>query len=137
MTVKSIDHANIRTSDVPGTIAFFKDVLGMEASVPPGGTSLERAGWLLDAEGRAVIHVAGTDIDYPTDEWRPAVTEMRADTGRLHHVALSCSGFDAVRDRVYRTGLEVAENAIETIGLRQIFVTEPNGVLLELNFWND
>jgi len=35
------------------------------------------------------------------------------------------------------TGLKVTETSIESIGLRQLFVTEPNGVLLELNFWPD
>ena len=137
MAVMSIDHANIRTSDVTGTLAFFSEVLGMEASIPPGATSLEQAGWLLDSKGNAVIHVAGTDVEYPTDGWRPTITEQRADTGRLHHVALSCTGYDEMRPRIYATGLEVAENALDSIGLRQIFVTEPNGVLLELNFWGD
>lgn len=137
MAIVSIDHANIRTTDVAGTVAFFRDVLGMEASLPPGATTLDGGAWLLDASGRAVIHIGGMDAPYPSDSWRPPVTEARADSGRLHHVALSCTGFAEMRERVFATGLDVAEFALESIGLRQIFVTEPNGVMLELNFWGD
>jgi hypothetical protein len=28
-------------------------------------------------------------------------------------------------------------NVIEAVGLRQVFTMDPNGVLLELNFWGD
>jgi hypothetical protein len=84
-----------------------------------------------------VIHVGGFDVPYPTDDWRPPLAEPRAETGRLHHVALKCTGFEDLRARVQAAGHDLAESTIASIGLRQLFVAEPNGVLLELNFWGD
>jgi len=137
MAIKSIDHANIRCADLGATIAFYRDVLGMEVAMPPGVTSIEQGAWLLDDSGRAAIHLGQRDTAYPTDDVRPDAAAGRQDTGNLHHVALSCSGFEDLRARVMATGLKVTETFIESIGLRQLFVTEPNGVLLELNFWPD
>jgi catechol 2,3-dioxygenase-like lactoylglutathione lyase family enzyme len=135
MAIKSIDHANIRCADLGATVAFYRDVLGMAATVPPGLTSIEQGAWLLDDSGRAVIHLGPKNVPYPIDDDQPAAS--RPDTGNLHHVALSCSGFEALRASVVATGLTVRETSIESLGLRQLFVTEPNGVLLELNFWGD
>jgi hypothetical protein len=54
-----------------------------------------------------------------------------------HHVALSCSGFDAVLARLRERGLEHHTNEVPQMNLRQISVTEPGGVLLEQNFRGD
>jgi hypothetical protein len=34
-------------------------------------------------------------------------------------------------------GMDSQVNLVEAIGLRQVFTMDPNGVLLELNFWGD
>jgi hypothetical protein len=50
-------------------------------------------------------------------------------------VALRCSGYDEIRARLTRRGVEHRLNEVTAIGLRQIFVLDPNDVLLELNFF--
>src|SRR5262249_10146348 len=56
-------------------------------------------------------------------------------TGSLHHVALRCSGFEELRARLRQRGLDHKINDVTAIGLKQIFVLDPNGGLLELNFF--
>ena len=56
------------------------------------------------------------------------------DTGAVHHVALACYGHDAMLATLDRLGLEHRENHVVAIDLKQIFVRDPNGVLLELNY---
>jgi catechol 2,3-dioxygenase-like lactoylglutathione lyase family enzyme len=128
MIVQSLDHVNIRTKDPAATIAFFNDVLGMPSSP-------QRKYWLLDAAGNPVVHVGSADQAYPSDSWRPF--KSRADSGVIHHVALSCSGFDAVLARLRERGLDHHLNDVPQMNFRQIFVAEPGGVLLELNFRGD
>lgn len=55
-------------------------------------------------------------------------------TGALHHVALDCSGHAATIERLDNLGIAFRSNDLPAIALRQVFVTDPNGVLLELNF---
>ncbi|MDB5970392.1 MAG: hypothetical protein JWQ90_2842 [Hydrocarboniphaga sp.] len=128
MIVQSLDHVNIRVKNPAATIAFFNDVLGMPSSPV-------RASWLTDATGKPVVHVGGADSAYPSDSWRPF--EASDDSGVIHHVALLCSGFDAVLARLRECGLDHNTNEVPQMNLRQIFVAEPGGVLLELNFRGD
>jgi hypothetical protein len=52
----------------------------------------------------------------------------------IEHVAFACHDYDAVRDKLGTHGLEMSFNDVPQIGLRQIFVNEPNGITLEPNF---
>lgn len=133
MIVETLDHINIRTSDLAGTVRFFVDVLEMGHQPPPGMTDESRGSWLLDREQRAVIHVGTPDAAYPSDADYPFVSGPSQ--GALHHVAFRCTGFDALRARIDRLGYRFSESFFESIGLRQLFVEEGNGILLELNFF--
>jgi hypothetical protein len=87
---------------------------------------------MYDASGRAVIHI--NSLDCP----RTFEREVHAGpTGALHHVALNCTGYDEIITRLTKRGLEHQVNLVRAIGLRQVFTVDPNGVLLELNFFGD
>ena len=58
-------------------------------------------------------------------------------TGAVHHVALNCSGYAEMIRRIEARELAYQVNLIDAIGLKQIFVADPNNVLLELNFFGD
>ncbi len=135
MRVDAIDHVNIRTPDVVGTGRFFADVLAMTVTPSPGDPDPQRAAWICDAEGRAVVHLAACTILYPWEKATPA--EEPTGSGRLHHVALRCSGYPAMVERLTGKGLDFQTNDVPQVGLRQLFVTEPNGILLELNFFGE
>ena len=36
MAIRALDHVNIRTADIEGTAAFFRDILGLETRPRPG-----------------------------------------------------------------------------------------------------
>lgn len=125
MTVASLDHVNLRVRDMEATAAFFIEILDMTRSV-------DRPSWLLDERGHPVIHLGTPAGPYPSDAWRPFVE--REGSGAVHHVALACSGYDAVVARLQAHGLDYDVNEVPAASLRQIFVEEPGGVLMELNF---
>jgi hypothetical protein len=88
------------------------------------------ARWMYDAAGRAVLHI--NSLDCP----RTYEREVRPwPTGALHHVALRCSGYEELRARLGSRGLAHQLNEVAAVSLKQIFVLDPNGVLLELNFF--
>ena len=49
-------------------------------------------------------------------------------------VALACTGYDAVVARLKAHGLDYDVHEVPAASLRQVFVEEPGGVLMELNF---
>jgi catechol 2,3-dioxygenase-like lactoylglutathione lyase family enzyme len=133
MHVEAIDHVNIITEDLEATASFFAEVLGLDRRNGPPPLTPATAQWMFDAAGRAVVHIntSGAPRAYDRD------TTAGPSTGALHHVALRCVGYDAMIARLTERGVDHRPNLVASIGLRQIFVSEPNGVLLELNYFGD
>jgi len=123
MQVKALDHVNIRSRDVPASARFYAETLGLEPRNGPGAYAPEQVQWLCDSSGHAIIHLYGFDC-------------APGPTGPIHHVALSCSGkaqmLDRLKQRDIRFDLHEASPT-----LTQIFLRDPHGVLLELNFAGD
>jgi catechol 2,3-dioxygenase-like lactoylglutathione lyase family enzyme len=135
MKVDAIDHVNIRTPDVPGASRFFAEVLGMEVRPTPGDIDISRAAWICDAHGRASIHLACVDLLYPWEDAAAPPQIAAPGGGRIHHVALRCAGYEAMTARLREQGQRFHAHDIPQAGLRQLFVEDPNGILLELNFF--
>ncbi|HET8612770.1 MAG TPA: hypothetical protein VFL92_08390 [Sphingomonas sp.] len=133
--VDAIDHVNIRTPDVIGTGRFFADALAMTVTPSPGDPDPAKAAWVCDADGRAVVHLAACEILYPWEESAPSVPP--GGSGRLHHVAFRCTGFATTAERLTKRGLAFRSNEVPQAELRQLFLEEPNGILLELNFFGE
>lgn len=132
MAVRTLDHVNIRTIDVPGTTAFFRDVLGLEARVAPGADDIGKGCWIHDPAGHPIIHIGPVDGRYPSDDMLP-FTPTRG-SGAVHHVALECDDLADMLKRIGGTGRPFTRKDYPPANLTQIFVMEENGILLELNF---
>ncbi|CAL4866281.1 hypothetical protein MMA231_00520 [Asticcacaulis sp. MM231] len=128
MTVKTLDHINIQTRDMATTIAFYGDLLGLVAKTAPRRKPEERQ-WLY-AGDRAVIHLnlLGTDNTYPRE------VILGGPTGAIHHVAFECEDVEAMVARLNARCLRYERAELPEISLTQLFVVDPNNVLLELNF---
>ena len=58
-------------------------------------------------------------------------------TGSIDHVALACDDFAGIVRRCEELGVAHRVNDRKDADLRQVFVTDPNNVTLELNFAGD
>jgi catechol 2,3-dioxygenase-like lactoylglutathione lyase family enzyme len=131
MTVEGLNHINIVARDMDATARFYAEVLGMEVDTRPGVPANYKGCWISDTAGRPIVHV-----QQHNPERHGPVEDHLQRMGALDHVALSCSGFDEVRARCEELGVPTRIND-GNYGLRQIFVTDPDGVVLELNFGPD
>jgi catechol 2,3-dioxygenase-like lactoylglutathione lyase family enzyme len=130
--VEALDHVNIITADLEGTVRFYAELFELEARDGPPPLTHQNARWMYDKAGRAIVHVNSLDCPRAYDrDVRPGPT------GALHHVALRCFGYEELRARLTRHGIEYQLNDVLAAGLRQIFVLDPNQVLLELNFFGE
>ncbi len=132
MRVNALDHVNVITADLEGTTRFYSELFGLEPRNAPPPLTPQNAQWMHDAAGRAILHINHTDCPRFFDR-----DVSPGPTGALHHVALNCSGYNEVIARLRSRGLEHSVNTVTAIGLRQVFTIDPNGVLLELNFFAD
>lgn len=122
MSVGVLDHFNIRTRDLKGTVRFYQDILGLENGARP---NFAFPGAWLYSEGRAVVHLV--DIS-PTDE------AQKPDSGVVHHVAFISRDFAGMKKRLQTRGVEFEARQVPGGELWQIFVRDPNGVMIELNY---
>jgi catechol 2,3-dioxygenase-like lactoylglutathione lyase family enzyme len=132
MPVLGFNHVNVRTPDFGRTVEFLRDALGMTVTPVPENESNEKAVWAYDHTGVPLLHLASAEVAYSPDEVLPV--EPPRGSGAVHHIALTCADFEGMRARL--TGLSVSfrENHIAKTGVRQLFVKDPTGILLELNF---
>lgn len=56
------------------------------------------------------------------------------DTGRLDHVAFAATDVEGVRQRLASRGVRFRESIVPRTGDIQIFLCDPDGVGVELNF---
>ncbi|HXZ56102.1 MAG TPA: VOC family protein [Gaiellaceae bacterium] len=125
MALSRLEHVLVLTDDLEATRAFY-EALGLEVGERP---ELEFPGYWLYLDGAPCLHVA---------ERGPY--EAHAATLGLHvgpavdHVALGGTGYGDAAARLEAEGLDAVANAVPGAGLRQLFVTDPNGVRVELNF---
>lgn len=130
-----LDHFLVMTHDVDGSRDFYRDVLGFTEGPRPELGFLGH--WLYLGEV-AVIHIADWD-SYTAHSRRLGipVTRPAPGTGHLDHVAFNApaAAHGVLVDRLRARGIAFHPHDSPEIGLRQIFLEDPNGLKLELNFW--
>ncbi|MBI5262135.1 MAG: VOC family protein [Bradyrhizobium sp.] len=122
LSIGVLDHFNIRTRKLTETVRFYEDVLGLQNGRRP---NFAFPGAWMYSEGRPVVHLV--DIS-PTDE------PQKPDSGVVHHVAFASRGFADMKQRLQSRGVQYEARQVPGGELWQIFVRDPNGVMIELNF---
>lgn len=131
MRVDALDHVNLVAADLGATVAFYREMLGLEERDPPSPLDPSQIRWLHDAGGRAIVHVASA----ARMAGRPGYpARIGRDTGSVDHVALACSGLEAMRARFDAAAVPYRMSGVAGIGLVQLFACDPDNVQLELNF---
>ena len=117
-----LDHVSIRTPELDAARDFFCEVLELEVGGRPPFTF--PGYWLYDG-GTAIVLLIGSDGPAPA-----------ASTGAVDHLAFKGDGarFDEIVSRIEAAGHPYRTQVVPGAGLRQVFVTGPHGVVVELNF---
>lgn len=131
MTVRKLDHVNIRTARLQECIEFYGAALGMTVQPPATASDLLKGAYCLDGDGLPVVHLVATDrVVDGADPVRGA-----AQRGMIDHFALACSGDAQIySQRLRALHIDFEEMDVPAIGMHLIFVRDPNGVLVELGF---
>jgi len=132
MPVTQLEHYLVVTDDIEATRDFYCDVLGLSVGERP---QLGFGGYWLYLGNIACLHVAdrASYTSYKARVGTP-VPQQTTDTGAVDHIAFNATGFDDMLAALDRRALTYRRNDLDDIGLKQLFVQDPNNVTLELNF---
>ena len=126
MGLNALNHYTIRPADLERTRDFYVDVLGLEVGYRP---PLAFPGHWLYTGGQPTVHLIG-----PRETERDLPPRTAGETGLLDHVAFSCTGLAAMKAKLAERGVEYAERVVPRDGQIQLFLKDPNGVSVELNY---
>ena len=119
MAVTGLDHINISTTNVEDSRDFFVDVLGFEVGWRPDFPF--HGAWLY-AQGKDLVHL----VEVKT---QPAPSRGSA----LDHFAFAIDDYEDARSRLDARGIAYRELSAPGAPIRQFFITDLNGVTIELN----
>jgi len=136
MGVSRLEHVNIRCARLAATRAFYIDMIGLTEGPRPDFPF--RGAWLYCGD-TAVVHLVEA-ADHP-GSWtgimdRASDKTPGLDTGAFDHVAFHGEDFEGMKNKLAAAGLAFRERAVPGSALRQLFVPDPEGVMVELNFYN-
>jgi len=134
MPINKLDHYSVRTTDVAKTREFYTDIIGLQVGPRP---EFPFPGvWLYNGD-QAVVHVIGIDANDTSglQGYLGGRGEAVDDgTGALDHVAFVASDFEGMRASFEARKLAFRERLVPGLALNQLFIVDPNGVTIELNF---
>jgi catechol 2,3-dioxygenase-like lactoylglutathione lyase family enzyme len=122
MGVGVLDHFNIRTRKLAESVRFYEEILGLTKGDRP---DFAFPGAWLYSEGKPVVHLV--DIS-PTSE------PQKPDSGVVHHIAFASRDFRGMKQRLLSKGFAFRDRQVPGGAIWQIFVCDPNGVTIELNY---
>lgn len=132
MALQALEHFLVLTDDLQGTRDFYRDVLGLQDGFRP---ELGFAGHWLYLGDTACVHIAQwSSYTAHSAALGIPVSRRAPGTGALDHLAFQADGFEAFIANLHARGIAAHRHDTPAIGLRQLFVLDPNGIKLEINF---
>jgi catechol 2,3-dioxygenase-like lactoylglutathione lyase family enzyme len=135
MGLATLAHYSVRTTDLAASVRFYTEALGLrEGFRPPFDFP---GAWLYlgdDQSEYGVVHLigsAGAGLDAYLGQRDEA--SLRG-AGALDHIAFLATDVISFRQRLDRLGVQRHERTVPTLGLHQVFISDPSGVTIELNF---
>jgi catechol 2,3-dioxygenase-like lactoylglutathione lyase family enzyme len=133
MPLSHLEHYLIQSADLETTKDWYVRVLGMsEGPHPDFGVPVY---WLY-LGGRDVLHLTegGPKISDARKRYLGQESEATQGSGVIDHVAFRATGLGEMIDHLRRLGVAFKERQADAQALYQLFLFDPNGVKVELNF---
>ncbi len=135
----SLNHYSVRTLDADASCAFYTRVLKMSAGPRP---AFPFPGYWMyngshDSYANAVVHIIGIDKNDPEGLKKYLGNRSEASlhgTGAVDHIAFFATGLVEMVEHLKTIDVPCRERTVPSIGLYQVFVDDPSGLVIELNY---
>jgi catechol 2,3-dioxygenase-like lactoylglutathione lyase family enzyme len=119
MSLKSLDHYTVCVSDLNVSVKFYEEILGLKSGPRPNFGF--PGAWIYLGDAPVVHLIAGRE-------------SKTSETGSFDHIAFRGTSVEDTIGRLEEQGIAFRRNEIEDFGLTQLFIHDPDGVMVELNF---
>ncbi|SDB98416.1 Catechol 2,3-dioxygenase [Cupriavidus sp. YR651] len=137
MAITKLAHYSIRTTDLERSCAFYERILGFRRGYRP---PFDFPGvWLYmgdDERDFGTVHIIGIDPNtsaglaaYLGDKALP-----QTGTGTVDHIAFLATGVAEMWETLRAEGIAWRDRTVPSLGLHQVFIEDPSGVTIELNY---
>jgi catechol 2,3-dioxygenase-like lactoylglutathione lyase family enzyme len=135
MPLSHIEHFLIQTADMAATRDWYVRVLGMR--VGPSPDFKFPVCWLYLGD-KDVVHITegGKNVSENRLRYLGQQSDAVHGSGAVDHIAFRCTGLRAMLEHLRREQVDFKQRMVSDQGLYQLFMLDPNGVKIELNFAN-
>ena len=126
MPVEMLEHYTIRCASLERTRDFYRDVLGLMVGDRP---NFPFRGYWMYLGGVPIVHL----VDRAESDARDG-PHVGVDTAAFDHIAFRGLDIEATRATLRAHNCQFREAGVPGGRLQQIFVPDPDGILVELNF---
>jgi catechol 2,3-dioxygenase-like lactoylglutathione lyase family enzyme len=137
MAISKLAHYSIRTLDLDASRRFYERVLGFKVGYRPPfdfpGLWLYMGG---DESDYGTVHLIGVDPDNPDSlsAYLGDKTVPVDGTGTVDHIAFLATGVEDMWKTLTSESIAWRDRTVPSLGLHQVFIEDPSGVTIELNF---
>ena len=141
MKINKLDHVSIATDQLEDTKKFYCDLLGLKVGHRP---KLKSSGYWLYSGEEPIIHLVetGSNLDREiafSDNKKtarplgnPEITDL-SETGMDDHIAMTVEESAGLVNFMKENKIAYWDRLLADRELYQVFVRDPNGVIIELN----
>ncbi len=135
MPLHHLQHFLIQTADLQGTVKWYVDVLGLREGPHPDFKF--PVAWLYLGDND-VLHLTEGGANVSDNRMRYLGQQSTATEGSgvIDHVAFRATGLKDMMQHLSDKGVSYTRRQVDAHGLFQLFLMDPNGVKVELNFDN-
>lgn len=132
MPLTELNHYFVRVRDLERSRSFYCEVLGFSLMPRP---DLPFPGYWLGVNGKVQVHMGPDGIDDEAHHYYgTSRRSARDNAGVIDHIAFQGSDPDTLAMHLEQRGVAMRSRYLGEIQLLQIFVADPDGLMIELNF---
>ena len=135
MPVQHLEHFLIQCEDIAATRDWYVKVLGFREGEHPDFKF--PVCWLYLGD-KDVIHITqgGKDVSANRKTYLGQQSDTLHGSGVIDHMAFRCTGLKDMMEHLGSAKVPFTKRQVDDQGLFQLFLLDPNGVKIELNFAN-
>jgi catechol 2,3-dioxygenase-like lactoylglutathione lyase family enzyme len=133
MPLSHIEHFLLQTTDMEATRKWYVEVLGMR--VGPNPDFKFPVFWLYLGD-KDIVHVTegGKGVSENRKKYVGQQSEAVSGTGVVDHIAFRATGLREMVAHLKSLNVDFKQRRVDDQGLYQLFMFDPNGVKIELNY---
>jgi catechol 2,3-dioxygenase-like lactoylglutathione lyase family enzyme len=132
MPLTDLNHFFVRANDLERSRRFYCDVLGFDVMPRP---TFPFPGYWLGVAGKVQVHMGPHGIPNSDLYYLGTTAESATqNTGIVDHIAFTATEPKALAERFAAVGLAARKRYFPEFKLFQMFVQDPDGLTIELNF---